>query len=285
MSEKIKEPAPQPVNPSMFDDYAPLEMARRIETVGVAKSRMAMLPTLTLAILAGAFIAFGAMFYMVVVTETTMGLGPSRLLGGVAFSLGLILVVIGGAELFTGNVLIVMGWANGKVEFKALLRNWGLAYTGNFIGAVALAVLGWWSGFHHMGGDAVAGTAVGIAYGKVNLPFDVAFVRGVLCNALVCLAVWLCFAAHSVTSKILSILFPISAFVALGFEHSIANMFFIPFGMLAGLDNPAAEIAAKVPDLDLPGFIGNLIPVTLGNIVGGSVFVALSYYLTYLRGR
>ena len=276
-----------PVDPSMFDAYAPAKIAERIETVGLGKTGMRLVPILTLSILAGAFISFGAMFYSVVMTNSGLGIGVGKLVGGLSFCLGLILIVVGGAELFTGNVLLIMGWAHRKVSLAALLRNWGIVYIGNLIGALTMACLAYWSGFMHMGGDAVATTAIKIAAGKVSLPFDVAFVRGILCNALVCLAVWLCFAARSVTDKILAIIFPITAFVTLGFEHSIANMYFIPVGLMAYAD-PAYSEAAKVANgslshMNISGFIGNLIPVTLGNIVGGGVFVALSYYLTYLK--
>ena len=267
----------------MFDDYAAAQIAKRIEAVGLAKAGMEVVPTLTLAVLAGAFISFGAMFYLVVITNTGLGLGPTRFLGGLAFCLGLVLVVVGGAELFTGNVLIVMGWAHRKVTTRALLRNWGLVYMGNLAGAIAMAVMAHWSGFMHMGDEAVGATAIRVAAAKVDLPFDVAFIRGVLANALVCLAVWLCFACRNVIGKILSIIFPITAFVALGFEHSIANMYFIPAGILAATD-PALAVTATA-NLGLGGLIGNLIPVTLGNIVGGGLFVALSYYLVYLHGK
>ncbi len=267
-----------PLDASLFDAYAPAKIAERIEAVGLAKIEMGIIPLLTLSILAGAFISFGAMFYSVTITESGLGLGPARLLGGLSFCLGLILVLVGGAELFTGNVLIIMGWADKKVTSRALLGNWGLVYLGNLAGALAMAGAAHWSGFLHLGNDAVGAMAVKIAADKVALPFHVAFIRGGLCNALVCLAVWLCFAAHSVTDKILAIIFPITAFVALGFEHSVANMYFIPVGILAQAD-PAPG------GLNLIGFVGNLIPVTLGNIVVGGVFVALSYYFVYLRGR
>lgn len=275
--------------PSIFDAYAPAKIAERIEAVGVAKAHLKIVPMLTLAVLAGAFIAFGAMFFTVVITDSGLGLGPERLLGGLSFCLGLILVVVGGAELFTGNVLIVMGWVHGKVPTRALGRNWSLVFIGNLLGAVGMAVLAYGAGYLHLGGDAVAATAIKIAAGKVALPFDVAFLRGVLCNALVCLAIWLCFAARSVTDKILAIIFPITAFVALGFEHSIANMYFIPIGILAAADPGLAEASGlsheTLSALGVGGFMRNLIPVTLGNIVGGGVFVALSYYLCYLRGK
>lgn len=290
--DKLTEPqAPQSpdrrFDPSMFDAYAPAAIATRIETIGLAKAHMKFIPVVALAILAGAFISFGAMFYSIVITDSGLGFGMTRLVGGLSFCLGLILVVVGGAELFTGNVLIVMGWAHRKVNATELGRNWAMVYLGNLIGSLGMAGLAYWSGFMHLGGDAVGATAVKVAAGKVNLPFDVAFVRGVLCNTLVCLAIWLCFAARSVTDKILAILFPITAFVALGFEHSIANMYFIPAGILAAADPGFAGAAglseAAMSNLNAGGFIGNLIPVTLGNIVGGGVFVALSYYFIYLR--
>ncbi|MBL4693174.1 MAG: formate/nitrite transporter family protein [Magnetovibrio sp.] len=193
-------------------------------------------PLFALSILAGAFIAFGAMFYTVVVTNSGLGFGPTRLLGGLAFSLGLVLVVVGGAELFTGNSLLVMGWAHGKIKFSSMMRNWLFAYVGNSVGALSIAVLAYFSGYLNLGGEGVAATVVKIATAKTQLSFFTTFVSGVLCNILVCLAVWLCFAAHTVTAKILAIVFPITAFVTLGFEHSIANMFFIPMGMFIAQD-------------------------------------------------
>lgn len=247
-------------------------MAELVEDVGVKKATLHVIPTLTLGLLAGAFIAFGAMFFTLVMTNHNMGLGPARLLGGVAFSLGLVLTVVGGAELFTGNNLIVMAWADRKVTTKQLLRNWGLVYIANLIGAVGAATLMFWSGALTLGAGAVAETALNIAVVKINLDPLQAFVRGILCNALVCLAVWLCFAARDVASKVLAIVFPISAFVALGFEHCVANMYFIPIGMLLS----GGEIS-------LTELLGNLIPVTLGNVIGGSIFVAFVYWIIYLR--
>ncbi len=254
-----------------IDAYSPAEIAERVERIGVTKAQLPLLPTLALGVLAGAFIAFGAMFFTLVMTESGLGYGPSRLLGGVAFSLGLIFVVIGGAELFTGNNLIVMAWADKKVKTRDLLRNWGIVYVANFIGAIGCVILIYLSGILEMNNGAMAQTAANIATSKVNLTWLEAFTRGILCNTLVCLAVWLCFAAHTVSGKILSILFPISAFVALGFEHSVANMYLIPVGWLTGAD------------VSLVSFAANLIPVTLGNIIGGSLFVALTYWVIYLR--
>ncbi len=263
---------PETPSTNRIDAYAPAEIAAIVEKSGVAKAAFSARKTLALAVLAGAFIAFGGIFYTVVVTDTGLGFGPTRLLGGVAFSLGLVLVVIGGAELFTGNNLIVMAWASRHITTGRLLRNWGLVYAGNLVGALATALFVHWSGILELGDGAVANTARNIAGAKLQLSFAEAFIRGMLCNTLVCLAVWLCVAAHSVGGKILAILFPITAFVALGFEHSVANMFLIPIGYFAGNEG-----------VTLVAFIANIVPVTLGNILGGSALVALVYWIVYLR--
>jgi len=255
-----------------FDAYKPEKIAELVENIGVKKALLPAIPTIMLSLMAGAFIAFGAMFYTLVMTNHDMGFGPARLLGGVVFSLGLILVVVGGAELFTGNNFIVMAWAEHKVTTAQLLRNWSLVYIANFIGAIGAAILMYWSGALLLGDGAVAETALNIAVYKVNLEPIQAFIRGILCNALVCLAVWLCFAARDVASKILAIIFPISAFVALGFEHCVANMYFIPLGMMIS----DGEIGVTV-------FLTNLIPVTIGNIIGGSLFVAFVYWVVYVK--
>ncbi len=257
----------------ILDAYSPAQIAARMESGGIAKAKMPLLKTVTLAVLAGAFISFGAMFYTLVITGSGMGFGPTRLLGGLAFSLGLVLVLIGGAELFTGNNLIVMAWAERKITSAELLRNWVLVYAGNFVGALGTVALFYLAGGLDLNGGALGETAAGIARAKIALDPVPAFFRGVLCNVLVCLAVWLCFAAHTVTGKILAIVFPITAFVALGFEHSVANMYLIPLGMIAAGEG-----------LNLAALFANLVPVTLGNIVGGSGLVALTYWLVYLRG-
>jgi formate transporter len=265
--------APVAVSPSPQDAYPPAQVALLVEQVGVKKATLPAVPTLALGVLAGAFIAFGAMFSTLALTGSPLGFGPGRVLAGLAFSLGLVLVVVGGAELFTGNNLVVMAWAAGKITTGQLLRNWTLVYVANVVGALGSALMMWWSGALGLGGGAVAETAIGIAQAKVALGFTEALFRGILCNVLVCLAVWLSFAAHDVPGKVLAIIFPISAFVALGFEHSVANMYLIPIAMLAGAEGVTAA-----------GFLANLIPVTFGNIVGGGVFVALVYWLIYLRG-
>jgi formate/nitrite transporter len=255
-----------------MDCYKPAEIAVKVEEAGVGKAVMALDKTFMLALLAGAFIGFGALFYTLVTTGSTLGFGPTRLLSGMAFSLGLILVIIGGAELFTGNNLIVMAWADRKVTTAQLARNWSIVYAGNLVGALATAVLVVWSGVLDLNNGTVADNAAAIAKGKLGLSFSQALFRGVLCNVLVCLAVWLSFAATRVSGKILAIIFPITAFVGAGFEHSVANMYALPVAMLNG----------SIP-VDIAGFIANLMAVTAGNIIGGGVFVALVYWMIYLR--
>ena len=256
-----------------IDAYKPAEIARRIEEVGVSKAELGIVQTMTLGILAGAFIALGAVFFLLVMTESGLGFGPGRLLGGIAFSLGLILVAVAGAELFTGNNLIVMAWIDKKVSSAALARNWTLVYAANFTGAFGTAVLVTLAGTLAMAEGALAETAFAVARTKTAIVWQEAFFRGVLCNVLVCLAVWLTFAARDVTGKILAIVWPITAFVALGFEHSVANMFFLPLALLHG-----------APEVTVAGMLNNLLPVTLGNIVGGGGFVGLVYWLCYRPG-
>ena len=263
---------------SLLDAYAPAQIAMRVREVGVTKATMPVLTMFALAILAGAFIALGALFYTVTVTtgkDATVPFGLLRLAGGVTFSLGLILVVVGGAELFTGNNLIAMAWASGRVTTQQVMRNWGWVYLGNLVGAVGTAVLVWLAGVHTMSNGAVGETMVQIARSKIALDPVSALARGVLCNVLVCLAVWLCMGARSVADKILAILFPISAFVACGFEHSVANMYFLPIGwaLAAGTSAP----------LSVTDAVSNLALVTLGNVLGGTVLVALVYWSVYLR--
>jgi len=272
-----------------IDALLPAEMATRAAYIGVRKSEAPALTTFTLAILAGAFIALGAVF----ATNTAAGasalpFGVAKLLTGLVFCLGLILVVVGGAELFTGNNLIVMAWASGKVSTRALLRNWVIVYAGNFVGSIGTAFLVLWSKQYTFGGGAVGETALKIATGKSSLDFFQALALGVLCNALVCLAVWLTFSERSTIDKIAAIIFPITAFVAAGFEHSIANMYFIPFGLLIKAFDPAfvAEKGLDLANLTWGNFfINNLLPVTIGNIIGGGVLVAAIYWSVFLRNK
>ena len=272
-----------------IDALLPGEMATRAEYLGVQKAEAPVLKMFTLAVLAGAFIALGAVF----ATNTAAGssnlpFGVAKLLTGLVFCLGLILVVVGGAELFTGNNLIVMAWASGKVTGRALLRNWGIVYAGNFVGSFGTAVLVLWSRQYTFGGGVVGETALKIAVGKAGLEFSQALALGILCNALVCLAVWLSFSARSTVDKIASIIFPITAFVAAGFEHSIANMYFVPYGLLIKIFDPrfGYDRGLDLASLTWKNFLlNNLIPVTIGNIIGGTVLVAAIYWSVFLRNR
>ena len=286
------ENSPAPVPVLSVDAFIPPEMAVKAEAIGVKKAIMGWRNTLALAVLAGAFIGLGAIFATTVTTgasgQLTFGVG--RLLGGLAFCLGLILVVVAGAELFTGNNLIVMAWADRRLSLGKVLRNWGLVYTGNFIGSIATVIFMFLTKQYMFGGGAVGLNILTIANTKCSLGFVQAIALGVMCNALVCLAVWLCFSARTTTDKILSIIFPITAFVAAGFEHSIANMYFIPIGLFvkagAAPDFWAAigKTAADFPKLTWYNFfIANLLPVTIGNIIGGAVMVGLVYWFIYIR--
>jgi formate transporter len=272
-----------------IDALLPPEMARRAEYLGVRKAEAPAIATFTLAVLAGAFIALGSVFATTVAAGTSgvLPYGVVRLLVGAVFSLGLILVVVGGAELFTGNNLIVMAWASRKVTTGAMLRNWAIVYLGNFVGSLGTAVLVVVSRQYTFGGGAVGAAALSIARAKVGFDFVQALALGVLCNALVCLAVWLSFSARSTIDRIAAILFPIAAFVAAGFEHSIANMYFIPVGLLIQSADPGfvAASGVEVAGLSWSSFLlANLVPVTLGNILGGSLLVAVTYWFVFLRG-
>ncbi|MBL7765079.1 MAG: formate/nitrite transporter family protein [Chitinophagaceae bacterium] len=263
-----------------FDAFSPKEIAERIENVGVTKAKLAFGPMLMLGILAGVFIGLGSLFFMVVSSDPTISFGISRLLGGLVFSLGLVFVVVAGAELFTGNNLIVMAWADGRIKGYEVIRNWGIVCLGNLIGAVGLAVIVYLSGHPHMNHGEVAKGYIKVAAMKCQLPFLQAFFSGMLCNIFVCLAVWMAQAGRSVIDKVVVILFPVAAFVAAGFEHSIANMYFIPMGILLKSEYATPE---QIQWINALGMIKNLFPVILGNLVGGSGFVALFYYLIYRK--
>ncbi len=257
-----------------FDAHAPQEIARRVRSVGVAKARLDGLTLLVLGVLAGAFIGLGALFSIVVATGSELGYGVTRLLAGLAFSLGLLLVVVAGAELFTGNNLVVMAWASRRITLRELLRNWGIVYVGNVVGAVLTAALVAVAGVHGRADGAVGEMAQTAAFVKASLGAAEAFALAVLCNALVCLAVWLASAGRSVTDKVLAVVFPITAFVAIGFEHCVANWWFLPY---------AAMVGDGAPDGFLGGAARNLVVVTAGNVVGGAGLVAAVYWVAYLR--
>ncbi|NIM06362.1 MAG: formate transporter FocA [Armatimonadetes bacterium] len=267
-----------------FDAYSPKQIFQRVESVGVTKARLPFLSMVTLGVLAGGFIGLGAMYFTVLTSDPTLCCALSRMIGGLSFSLGLILVVVAGAELFTGNNLLVMAWASKKISTFELLKNWAIIWVTNFGGAFGLALLVVLSHQATLDNGAVGVQAVKIASAKVSLPFAEAFFRGALCNLLVCLAIWLCMAGRSVTDRILAIIFPISAFVAAGFEHSVANMYFIPLGiLLKSTIDPG--VVANTAALNWQGFLRNIVPVTLGNILGGAVMVALVYHIVYRPGK
>jgi len=266
-----------------FDAFSPKEVAGRVKDFCVVKAQLPLLTLWMLGMLAGAFIGLGALYFTLVVSDASLGFATARVAGGVCFSLGLLLVVVAGAELFTGNNLLAMGWADGCVSLREVLRNWAVVCAANFVGAAGLALLVYLSGHWEMNGGAVGATYLKIAAAKAALPAWRAFFLGVLCNILVCMAVWMALAGRSVVDKFVAILFPISAFVAAGFEHSIANMYFFPLAILLkwhGLALPPGGDAITVA-----GMLGNLAPVIAGNIVGGSVLVALVYWVIYLRRR
>ncbi|RPH85551.1 MAG: formate transporter FocA [Candidatus Rokuibacteriota bacterium] len=264
-------------------------MARRAEESGAAKATTDHGRLVALAVLAGAFIAFGGIFSTVALAGASGApWGAIRVLAGVTFSVGLILVVVGGAELFTGNNLIVMAWAGGRVSTWALLRNWILVYAGNIAGGVGIALLASGARLHEAGGGAVGATALGIAAGKLQLGFVQAVLLGILCNVLVCLAVWLSYSARSTTDRVLAVVPPIAAFVAAGFEHSIANVYFVPFALLVTWLDPGFVVASGLDTraLSWGGFLArNLAPVTLGNVIGGTLLVGGVYWFVYLRPR
>ncbi len=262
------------------DALVPAEMAAKAEKIGQAKANLDTTSTFVLALLAGAFIAWGGVLYTVVVTTGPAGgaFGATKLLGGLSFSLGLVLVVVAGAELFTGNNLIVMAWASGKISLRQVARNWLIVYAGNFVGAVGIALIVFIAGFADGGGGAVGDTILKIAVSKCSLNWTQAVAAGVGCNMLVCLAVWLCLSARSVADKVLAIVFPVTAFVATGMEHCVANMFFVPVAILVQAQRGSDESIGVGPFV-----LNNLLPVTIGNVIGGSLLVGLVYWFVYLR--
>jgi formate transporter len=290
MVEPVENNAPTTV--STFDELLPAEMASKAQVLGIKKANMDFISTFALAVLAGAFIALGCIFFTI--SQTTGGVAMSwglmRVIGGITFSLGLILVIVGGAELFTGNNLIIMAWASRQLSTFRVLRNWGIVYVGNLCGAVATALFLFWGMHYTFDKGAVGLTALNIGLAKVNLGFVQAIILGIFCNALVCLAVWLTYSARTVMGRIMAIIFPIAGFVAAGFEHCVANMFFIPYAILVKFGASDAfwqsiGVNASTYDNLTWGrfFVNNLIPVTIGNIIGGVFFVALVYWVIYMR--
>lgn len=268
-----------------MDDKIPKTIAETVaETVGVKKATSPWLSLLVLGIMAGAYVGFGGLFATSVTFDMSLGIGLKKLVSGMAFSIGLMLVVIAGGELFTGNTLMVSSVVTGRVTIRKVLAKWGLVYFANFIGSILLALLFYFSGLWKTGGSALGEVAVKTAYAKVNLGFGEAFVRAVGCNWMVCLAIWMALSARQTIGKIFAIFFPIMGFVAIGFEHCVANMYFIPTGIFlsqwAGLTPAGMDLSS----LTWSAFLfKNLIPVTIGNTIGGVVFVGVGYWGAYLR--
>ena len=272
-------PVPQP---PIFSSnaYSPAEIKEAIEKVGVKKTNLPLQASFMLAIVGGGSIGLGALYYTIIASDAELSFATTRVVGGLAFSLGLALVLVGGAELFTGNNLIVMAWASGKVSSREMLRNWVIVYFGNLVGSFGLVILVFFSHHLDMNGGRIGLSILNTAVGKIQPDVITLFFKGILCNLLVCLAVWLAYAGRSVTDKIVALILPISAFIAAGFEHCVANMYFLPLAwLLTQTGNVPANFDASL--VTISGIVHNLVPVTLGNIVGGAGLVGAVYWAIY----
>jgi formate/nitrite transporter len=279
----MNDPAPASPPPIFnFNAYGPAEIQEAIEKVGVKKANMPFLPSFMLAVIAGGSIGLGALYYTIVASDADLSFATVRVVGGLVFSLGLTLVIVGGAELFTGNNLIIMAWASGRVSSREMLRNWVIVYCGNLVGSLGLVVLVLFSHHLDMNGGRIGLSILNTAAAKISPDMMTLFFKGILCNVLVCLGVWLAYAGRSVTDKVVGLILPISAFVAAGFEHCIANMYFLP---LAWLQTATGKVPAGFDAslITIPGIIHNLVPVTLGNIVGGAGLVGFVYWTIYRK--
>jgi formate transporter len=277
----MAEPPPAPQAPIFnLQAYSPAEIKEAVEKVGVKKANLPFLTSFMLAIVAGGGIGFGAVYYTIVASDPTFSFATVRVVGGLVFTLGLTLVLVGGAELFTGNNLIVMAWASGKVSTRTMLRNWTIVWFGNLFGALGLVVLIYLSHHLDMNDGRIGLSVLNTAAGKIRPDVVTLFVKGILCNVLVCAAVWLAYAGRSVTDKMVAVILPISAFIAAGFEHCVANMYFLPLAwLLVQTGHAPANFDASL--ITVSGIVHNLVPVTLGNIVGGAGFVGAAYWAIY----
>lgn len=263
------------------DCVAGVPLLEKAQGVAVAKTKMDPVRCFVLAVLAGVFIAFGGTFMLLVKGDAELGFAASQLLGGFVFSLGLVCVIVGGAELFTGNNLMVAAASDKKVTWGQVLKNWGIVYVGNLIGSLLVVVILFFANFAAMNAGGVGDAIVSTAAAKCALPWDVAFFRGIMCNALVCMAVWMGFAGRTVIDKIFTTIFPIFAFVACGFEHCVANMFLIPMGLLTYASGFEYGGSASLDALNMMGLLSNISAVTLGNIVGGAILIGMMYWAAY----
>ena len=257
--------------------YSPAEIKEAVETVGVKKATLPFLTSFMLAVVAGGGIGFGALYYNIVASDPTFSFATVRVVGGFVFTLGLTLVLVGGAELFTGNNLIVMAWASGKVSTGTMLRNWTIVWLGNLFGALGLVVLVYFSHHLDMNDGRIGLSVLSTAAGKIRPDSVTLFVKGILCNVLVCAAVWLAYAGRSVVDKMVAVILPISAFIAAGFEHCVANMYFLPLAwLLVQTGHAPANFDTSL--ITISGIVHNLVPVTLGNIAGGAGFDGVTYW-------
>lgn len=283
-----QEPDPSAERYMPMEAVLPPDMAKRAERAGARKAEQPAMALFMLAVLAGAFIAFGATFAATVTvsadSDTTQGV--ARLLGGIAFSLAYVLAIVGGAELFTTNNLLVMAWAHGRLPTLRLLRAWGIAFAGNFVGAVSTCAMLILAGQHTEAGGSV-GTSLLASAARINgLTLAQVLFLGLLGNMLLCLGAWLTYSARSTTDSVVALVGPVSAFYVLGLEHAVAVMFYLPCAMLIRwLSGPEfwVQTGLQPPDYSLFDFLAALVPVTIGNIIGGGVLVALVYWFVYLR--
>ncbi len=277
----MAEPPPSPQVPIFnLRAYSPAEIKEAVEKVGVKKATLPFLSSFMLAIVAGGGVGFGALYYTIVASDPTFSFATVRVVGGLVFTLGLALVLVGGAELFTGNNLIVMAWASGKVSTRTMLRNWTIVWLGNLVGALGLVILVFFSHHLDMNDGRIGLSVLNTAAGKIRPDMVTLFFKGILCNVLVCAAVWLAYAGRSVTDKMVAVILPVSAFIAAGFEHCVANMYFLPLAwLLVQTGHAPANFDASL--VTMAGIIHNLVPVTLGNIVGGAGFVGAAYWAIY----
>jgi formate transporter len=271
-------PAPPPI--FNLQAYSPAEIKEAIEKVGVKKANLPFLASFMLAIVAGGGVGFGALYYSIVASDPELGFATTRVVGGLVFTLGLVLVLVGGAELFTGNNLIVMAWASGRVSTGTMLRNWTIVYLGNLLGSLGLIILVFLSHHLDMNEGRIGLSVLNTAAGKIRPDMMTLFFKGILCNVLVCAAVWLAYAGRSVTDKIVAVILPVSAFIAAGFEHCVANMYFLPMAWLL-VQTGHVPATFDVSPITISGILHNLVPVTLGNIVGGAGFVGATYWAIY----
>lgn len=267
------------------DALAPAQIAAKAQTIGDTKANMPLGRAFVLAVFAGAFIAFGATFMLLVKGDSTLSFAASQVLGGLCFSLGLICVVVSGSELFTGNCLMVIGALDKKYAWGGVIKNWIIVWIFNFIGSLIMVLIVFGAGLFNFNDGGVGQAMMNVAVSKVNLDWGTIFFRGIICNFLVCLAVWMGFVGKTVIDKIFTCIFPVMAFVAVGAEHCVANMFFLPMGLAVKSAGVIESTNAAIDVLNVGGIFYNISAATLGNIVGGCILVGVMYWWAYHKKR